>query len=51
MTEPFRSLKLTLVGDGGVGKSCLILQYMYGEVSELKKRLKINKYKFENKLS
>ncbi len=27
-------LKLTLVGDGGVGKSCLILQYMYGDVSE-----------------
>jgi len=26
-------LKLTLVGDGGVGKSCLILQYMYGDVS------------------
>ena len=28
-------LKLTLVGDGGVGKSCLILQYMYGDVSFL----------------
>ena len=28
-------LKLTLVGNGGVGKSCLILQYMYGDVSGL----------------
>lgn len=28
------SLKLTLMGDGGVGKSCLILQYMYADFSE-----------------
>jgi GTPase SAR1 family protein len=27
------NLKLTLVGDGGIGKSCLILQYLYGDVS------------------
>ena len=34
MTSQMASfLKLTLVGDGGVGKSCLILQYMYGDVS------------------
>jgi GTPase SAR1 family protein len=27
------NLKLTLVGDGEIGKSCLILQYLYGDVS------------------
>ena len=29
---PAVTLKLTLVGDGGIGKSCLILQYLYGDV-------------------
>ena len=29
---PAVTLKLTLVGDGSIGKSCLILQYLYGDV-------------------
>lgn len=38
-------LKLTLVGDGGVGKSCLILQYMYGDFVEEYEPTKADAYR------
>ncbi|RNA23262.1 ras-related Ral-a [Brachionus plicatilis] len=38
-------LKLTLVGDGGVGKSCLILQYMYHDFVEEYEPTKADAYR------
>lgn len=38
-------LKLTLVGDGGVGKSCLILQYMYSDFIEEYEPTKADAYR------
>ena len=45
MAEKIPSLKLTLVGNGAVGKSCLILQYMYGEFNDRYEPTDIDAYR------